>query len=138
MYSKIMVAVDGSENSMRAVEQAAMLAEASGPECQVRLLSVIAIDVYSDMVYDPLEAHGDAQLEKIRPAIELCAKRGVHAEAFLLHGRPAEEIVRVAEDGRADLLVIGSRGLNALQELAIGSVSHKVIKHATCPVLVVK
>ena len=89
MYSKIMVAVDGSENSMRAVEQAAMLAEASGADCTVRLLSVIAIDVYSDMVYDPLEAHGDAQLEKIRPAIELCAQRNVHAEAFLLHGRPA-------------------------------------------------
>ncbi len=138
MYSKIMVAVDGSENSMRAVEQAAMLAEASGPECSVRLLSVIAIDVYSDMVYDPLEAHGDAQLEKVRPAIELCAKRNVHAEAFLLHGRPAEEIIRVANDGNADLLVIGCRGLNTLQELAIGSVSHKVIKHAKCPVLVVK
>ena len=115
-----------------------MLAEASGPECSVRLLSVIAIDVYSDMVYDPLEAHGDAQLEKVRPAIELCAKRNVHAEAFLLHGRPAEEIIRVANDGNADLLVIGCRGLNTLQELAIGSVSHKVIKHAKCPVLVVK
>ena len=83
---------------------------------------------------DPLNP-ANTQMHK---GIDIQAKRGVHAEAFLLHGRPAEEIVRVAEDGRADLLVIGSRGLNALQELAIGSVSHKVIKHATCPVLVVK
>ena len=138
MYSKILVAVDGSDNSMRAVEQAAMLAEASGPETQVRLISVIAIDVYSDMVYDPIQAHGDAQLEKVKPAIELCAQRGVHAEAILLHGRPAEEIIRVCKDAGADLLIIGSRGLNTLQEFAIGSVSHKVIKHVECPVLVVK
>ncbi len=138
LYSKIMVAVDGSENSLRAVEQAAKLANASGPDCDVRLLSVIAIDVYSDMVYDPIEAHGDAQLEKVRPAIELCAQNGVHAEAILLHGRPAEEIIRVCQDGGADLLVMGSRGLNALQELAIGSVSHKVLKHVPCPVLIVK
>ena len=137
MYKHIMVAVDGSDNSMRAVEQAAMLA-AAGEGTKVSILSVINIDVYSDMVYDPIEAHGDAQREKLEPASEIFREAGVEPDIQLLHGRPAEEIIRIVEQGGADLLVIGSRGLNTLQELAIGSVSHKVLKHVTCPTLVVK
>lgn len=138
MYKHIMVAVDGSDNSLRAVEQARMLAEVSGVGVQVDVLSVINIDVYSDMVYDPILAHGDAQKEKIAPAVESFEGAGITPHVELLHGRPAEEIVRYVNNNGADLLVLGSRGLNALQEFAIGSVSHKVLKHAECPVLVVK
>lgn len=137
MYKHIVVAVDGSDNSMRAVEQAIELAKASG-EPQVDVLSVIAIDVYSDMVYDPVKAHGDAQTELVQPALDRFEQEGVKPQLVLLHGRPADEIVRYADKNDADLIVIGSRGLNALQEFAIGSVSHKVIKHSKCPTLVVK
>jgi nucleotide-binding universal stress UspA family protein len=137
MYKHILVAVDGSENSLRAIEQVAEIVGDSS-DIQVDLASVIAIDVYSDMVYDPIEAHGDAQRELIQPALDILAKTGVKANVVLLHGRPADEIIRYAEKEAVDLLVIGSRGLNALQEFAIGSVSHKVIKHSKCPVLVVK
>lgn len=137
MYKHILVAVDGSENSLRAIEQVAEIVGDSS-DIQVDLASVIAIDVYSDMVYDPIEAHGDAQRELIQPALDILGKTGVKANVVLLHGRPADEIIRYAEKEAVDLLVIGSRGLNALQEFAIGSVSHKVIKHSKCPVLVVK
>lgn len=137
MYKHILVAVDGSENSQRAVKQVAELASlVDGAE--VEAVSVIAIDVYSDMVYDPIEAHGDTQRELIEPALKALKESGVEPKITLLHGRPADELIRYAESSEADLLVIGSRGLNALQEFAIGSVSHKVIKHAKCPVLVVK
>ena len=137
MYKHIVVAVDGSENSMRAVDQAVALALA-GEDTKVDLLSVIAIDVYSDMIYDPVKAHGEVQTELIQPAIDKFKEAGIEPEVVLLHGRPADEIVRYANKADADLIVIGSRGLNALQEFAIGSVSHKVIKHSTCPTLVVK
>ena len=137
MYKHIAVAVDGSENSMRAVNQAIDLAKAS-EGAQVDILSVIAIDVYSDMVYDPVKAHGEAQTELVQPALGAFAQAGITPELVLLHGRPADEIVRYANKNGVDLIVIGSRGLNALQEFAIGSVSHKVIKHSTCPTLVVK
>ena len=137
MYKKIAVAVDGSENSMRAVRQAADLA-ALMPGCVVDVLSVIAIDVYSDMVYDPIEAHGETQTELVHPALDLLKQAGVEAKIELVHGRPADEIVRYATRQDIDLVIVGSRGLNALQEFAIGSVSHKVIKHCPCPVLVVK
>ena len=137
MYKRIMVAVDGSENSLRAVDQAAILAGA-GENVQVDILSVINIDVYSDMVYDPILAHGDAQKEKVHPAVEKLESVGAKPQVVLLHGRPAEEITRYVNENDADILVIGSRGLNALQEFAIGSVSHKVLKHVKCPTLVVK
>ncbi len=137
MYKHIVVAIDGSDNSMRALAQAADIAKACDG-VQVDLLSVIAIDVYSDMVYDPIEAHGDSQRELLDPAVRTLKEEGIDPEVVLMHGRPADEIIRYLESSGADLMVIGSRGLNALQQFAIGSVSHKVIKHSKCPVLVVK
>lgn len=48
------------------------------------------------------------------------------------------KIVKYANDQKVDIVVIGSRGLNALQEMVLGSVSHKVMKRAHCPALIVK
>lgn len=137
MYEHIAVAVDGSENAMRAVRNAVELARVNA-DAHVSVLSVIAIDVYSDMVYDPVEAHGDTQKELVEPAIAAFREAGVSPELVLLHGRPADEIIHWVADNDVDVLVVGSRGLNSLQEFAIGSVSHKVMKHVKCPVLVVK
>lgn len=137
MYKNILVAADGSENSLRATEQAAEIASLL-EGVKVELVSVIAIDVYSDMVYDPIEAHGEAQREIIKEALDILTDAEVSHEVVLLHGRPADEIIRYAEESGADLLVMGSRGLGALREFALGSVSHKVLTHAKCPVLVVK
>lgn len=137
MYKNILVAADGSDNSLRATKQAAYIASLEG-DAMVKIVSVIAIDVYSDMVYDPIEAHGEAQREIIKDAARVLADAGVDYEIVLLHGRPADEIVRYAAESEADLLVMGSRGLGALREFALGSVSHKVLTHAKCPVLVVK
>ena len=144
MYSHIAVCVDGSENAMRAVSHAVELAKiglsevSDAPAVTVDLLSVIAVDVYSNMVYDPVAAHGDAQTELVSPAVAAFEEAGIAPNLVLLHGRPAEEIITYVTDNDIDLLVMGSRGLNAFQEFAIGSVSHKVLKHVTCPTLVVK
>ena len=137
MFNHILIAVDGSDNSLRASQQVADMAKLIDG-VRVEAVSVIAIDVYSDMVYDPIKAHGEAQQELIEPAVKILKDASIEPEITLLHGRPADELIRYAEKQEADLLVIGRRGLNALQEFAIGSVSHKVIKHAKCPVLVVK
>lgn len=137
MYKHIAVCVDGSQNAMRATAQAVELAKVC-EDVKVDLLSVIAIDVYADMVYDPVATHGDAQAELVSPAVQAFEEVGVNPELVLLHGRPAEEIINYVEESDVDLLVMGSRGLNAFQEFAIGSVSHKVLKHVKCPALVVK
>lgn len=137
MYKNILIAADGSDNSLRATQQAAGIASLLDGG-KVEIVSVIAIDVYSDMVYDPIEAHGEAQREIIKDASQILTDAGVDHDIVLLHGRPADEIIRYAEESGTDLLVIGSRGLGALREFALGSVSHKVLTHAKCPVLVVK
>lgn len=138
MYKKILIAADGSDNSLRATRQAADIASLIGDGVKVEIVSVIAIDVYSDMVYDPIEAHGEAQREIIRSASDILDDAGIDCDIVLLHGRPADEIIRYADESGADLLVMGSRGLGALREFALGSVSHKVLTHVKCPVLVVK
>lgn len=137
MYKHILVAVDGSENSVRATHEAANIAKLIG-DVKVELISVISVDVYSDMVYDPIEAHGEAQREVISSAANVLEAAGIDHDIVLMHGRPADVIISYAADNDVDLVVIGSRGLNALQEFALGSVSHKVITHCKCPVLVVK
>lgn len=65
-------------------------------------------------------------------------QRGLPATSLLADGYPAEEIIRVAERQRADLVVLGSRGLTALKRILFGSVSRKVARHASCSVLVVR
>jgi nucleotide-binding universal stress UspA family protein len=69
---------------------------------------------------------------------EKAVKAGVRYETKILHGEPGPEIVKYANENKVDLIVLGSRGLNALQELVLGSVSHKVAKRAHCPVMIVK
>lgn len=66
------------------------------------------------------------------------AQRGLPAASLLADGNPAEEIIRVAERQRADLIVLGARGLTGLTRILLGSVSRKVARHASCSVLVVR
>jgi nucleotide-binding universal stress UspA family protein len=63
---------------------------------------------------------------------------GRPADRRVVHGDPAIEICRVAEEGRFDLVVIGSHGSGFLKRVVLGSVSHHVAHHAPCPVLVVR
>jgi len=66
------------------------------------------------------------------------ASEGVVNEAHLREGRADEEIVVLAEELGADLIVIGSRGLGGLRRVLVGSVSDSVVRHAHCPVLVAR
>ena len=56
----------------------------------------------------------------------------------IAHGIPAEKVVEVANSGDYQAVILGSRGLNSLQEMVLGSVSHKVAKRSEIPVIIVK
>ena len=62
----------------------------------------------------------------------------VNYKTTVLRGTPGPEIVKYANEQKVDLVIIGSRGLNSLQEMVLGSVSHKVMKRVNCPALIVK
>lgn len=79
-----------------------------------------------------------ARQRKIAPVEQVLKEANVSYQTTILKGLPGPEIVRYANEQQVDLVVIGSRGLNSLQEMVLGSVSHKVMKHVQCPALIVK
>jgi len=101
---------------------------------------------YISLVYvvDPDEAlmenldQNSKHRAKLQPVEDVLRKAGARFGTILLEGKPGSTIVEYANKHEFDLVVIGSRGLNSLQEFVLGSVSHKVAKRAECPVLIVK
>jgi len=139
MYNNMLLAVDGSENSLRATQEAIKIASLV-KEC---IIEVVVVVDFSQSKNDVLHAHGKEELELSRrrklSSIEEKLKLGnVSYKIKILRGDPGETIVDYANKGTFDLVIIGSRGLNILQEMVLGGVSHKVAKRVQCPVLIVK
>ena len=139
MFNKILLASDGSNNSLRACDRAIEMAK-----CKVD--SIIEVVYVIDLNTSKQEAlhHMDAgviQLEReqrMQLTVEKIKASGVNSNTTILHGEPGPTLVKYANDQDFDLVVIGSRGLNSLQEMVLGSVSHKVAKRVQCPVMIVK
>ncbi len=77
----------------------------------------------------------DEHLNVMRMALE---GQGLHVITRIEYGSPAAQIVRVAEDERVDLIVMGAQGMTAMEELLVGSVTYEVVRRATVPVLIEK
>jgi nucleotide-binding universal stress UspA family protein len=86
-------------------------------------------------ISDQLEGSAERELPKIAEADE-CA--GLNVEEVIAHGDAASEIVRVARERGVDLIVIASHGRTGLGRMLFGSTAESVVRHAPCPVLVVK
>jgi nucleotide-binding universal stress UspA family protein len=138
MFKQIVVAADGSEHSMKAVEKTIELAK--DRDTKVFVVYVVDGSTSKADVLDSWDSLGISEKRNKRlAAIEQQAKaENINYEVKIIRGEPAYAIVQFAHSIEADLIVIGSRGLNQLQQLVLGSVSHKVMKRATCPVLIMK
>ncbi|GKU85094.1 MULTISPECIES: universal stress protein [Niallia] len=139
MYNNILLAVDGSEHSRRAAKEAVKIASIS-KESTVKIVYVVD---FSKARTEVLHAHNGEELEVARkkrliPIEEILESNKIKFSIQLLHGEPGPTIVEYANKGSYDIVIIGSRGLNSLQEMVLGSVSHKVVKRVVCPVLIVK
>src|SRR5215216_5702054 len=129
--SRILVAVDGSENADRAFEYAAYMAK----QCEVEQLFIInVIEEFGrsirawekrDSFVKELEQNSKELLEKYRSKAQ--------SQAFT-----TVKVLRAAEKGEVDTIVVGRRGLSTASELLLGSVSHNVIHNAACPVVIVR
>lgn len=136
---KIAVAIDGSDNALRAAKHAITLAH-HFPGAQ---LEFIYVKDYNKAKDERLLSQSEESLvlkrqQKIDPVLELAHDAGVKAKMTILKGTPSHEIIKYVNDEAMDQLIIGSRGLSTFQEMVLGSVSHKVMKHVNCPVTVVK
>jgi nucleotide-binding universal stress UspA family protein len=135
--TKILLATDGSEEAELAVQSAAQLANDTGSELHVVLVgpsTVTAVGLVGSQPDVDREAKGslEAQVEKAKAA------GGMVAQSHFRVGRPDHEIVTLAEEIGAGLIVMASRGLGGIKRALMGRVSSSVVRHAHCPVLVVR
>lgn len=139
MYEKILLAADGSDNSVRAAEQAANIASLSDDAT----VEIVYVMDYSKSKREVLHSQSSETLEQDRrknlwPIEVLLREANVTYKLTMLHGDPGPTLVEYVNKMSCSMLIIGSRGLNTLQEMVLGSVSHKVAKRVNCPVLIVK
>jgi nucleotide-binding universal stress UspA family protein len=139
--AKILLATDGSEEATLATQTATDLGERTGSELHVVHVGEIPPTHYPDRygyraLYkeDEREARQllEAQIEKMKAA------GATVAQAHLRIGRADEEVVVLADELGVDLIAMGSRGLGGVRRALMGSVSDSVVRHAHCPVLVVR
>jgi nucleotide-binding universal stress UspA family protein len=145
----ILVAIDGSESSMNAVDYAINLARKEN-NARLILLNVLSVDtvkkVASSFVVAPTyglneyEEHKKAVLEWLDSVREKCEKEGIQAMTEVVGGPfpVISSIINYAESENVDLIVVGTRGNSGLKKLLLGSVASGVVTYAHCPVLVVK
>jgi nucleotide-binding universal stress UspA family protein len=136
---KMVVAYDGSDHGDRALERALGIA---GPDDELVIVSAARRATLSHdpaggaSAVDPIESEWAREnLDKARSRLAGAAPTVRTVEA---HGDPADAVVRQANDENADLIVVGTRGLNVAQRALLGSVSTKIVHHASCDVLVVR
>ena len=139
MYKHILLASDGSENAVRAAKEAVKIAS-SNPESIIDVVYVVDFDQSkSDVLHSSSnEAMELERRKKNSKVLQFLNEANSNYKTTILHGKPGLEIVKYANEQKVDLVVIGSRGLNTLQEMVLGSVSHKVMKRVNCPALIVK
>jgi len=134
---KILVAVDGSENSAFALEQALSMADA----CNSILYAITVIDAYPKQIEGTPGAKEQMQkeAEAILQKVEAKAKEMNIAVKTAVHwGRhPHEAILNECKEKGADLIILGTHGRTGLKKFFMGSVAQKVIGYTRCPVMVV-
>jgi nucleotide-binding universal stress UspA family protein len=133
---RITLATDGSDASAKTLEFVRTKFQpdqSTGKGGRVPIhVSVIHVMPFSN--YQELKEARKLLEQSVRTLIQA----GFTAEAVCLPGKPAEEIMKVAAKQHADLIVMGAQGLGAIARFLLGSVSTRVVQHATCSVLVVR
>jgi nucleotide-binding universal stress UspA family protein len=132
---KILVGYDGSGEAKRALEWAAKLHRAE-PGSSITVIGVAPALDAAPRIPDAVDPTSDLPLHE-RQLAEATSILAAPAETVLRVGRPAEEILDTADEGDFDLVVLGHRGMGAARRFLMGSVSERVVRHATRPVLVV-
>lgn len=151
MIKKVLVAIDGSENSDRALDFALDLAEKY--VAGVTVLNVSESPAIGAVTLEPTEPTAYAGVtvnfykdlqsfheEILRKAVNRARefKPNVAVSSKLREGNAASEIVAEAKEGGFDIIVVGHKGLGRVKELFLGNISEKVAHLASCPVVIVR
>lgn len=138
MYAKILVATDGSENAVMAVEHAAEVARLAG-STEVLIVHVCPACT-ADL--DPDDKNRELAEVIVQDAGKVITEAGIPVRTRVeIDASPdltGNALVDIASEEEVDLIVIGSRGLSEFKGMLLGSISNKVLQKAHCPVLVIK
>jgi nucleotide-binding universal stress UspA family protein len=141
MYERILVPIDGSEPSKRALSHAVKLAKVHGSKLMViSVVEELKLPFGAQYMLYANESHQElirATLESINKEITAITQKelDIEIEGEIFEGSPASTILKQSKD--YDLIVIGKQGMRLLEELVMGSVTNKVVNSATIPVTVV-
>ena len=141
-YTNVLVAYDGSDLSMKALNEVMTMAK-ENPALQIDVVTALnpTAQISSAVVYASIlnELRKEAVDLLKEVSDELNEQLPNHVvRTMVLEGNPGNEIVKYADEHERDLIIMGSRGLNGLREWFLGSVSHAVLQRSHCPVLIIK
>jgi nucleotide-binding universal stress UspA family protein len=139
LFNKILIATDGSKYTQGAIRKGIEIARLH----KAKVYALYVIDTRAlitsngmpapENIYTILQDEGRDAVQQVKDAAG-----GVDVEPVVLSGHPSSVIVKFAKEHGVDLIVTGTLGKSGIEELLLGSVADKVIRTATCPVLVVK
>lgn len=135
---KMLVGYDGSDEARRALDWAANLArELDGSS--VTVISIAPTLEAAPPIADAVDPSSDVDRHRTQAeeAAARLAAADVQAEVLVRAGNPAEEILNAADERSFDVILVGHKGISATRRFLMGSVSERVVRHATHPVLVV-
>lgn len=137
---RILFATDGSRWAQEAERYACSLASSWGASLTV--MSVLEFPPGMNPQYPVNQLYlGELMKQTTKELVDLKARateRGLAVETRVTNGIPSEEVLRAAEAGDADLIVVGTRGKSGLEHVVLGSTAERVIRMAPCPVLAVR
>lgn len=150
MYKKILLPTDGSENSKRAAKHAIKLADAGKANIiilyvieefttQTGVLPISSVPVACENLCEELENQGKAIIGGIEKEIqEVCpGDCDISLTPIIRDGKPYLEILKVMEDEDVDLVIMGASGRHGLDRVILGSVTERVIRESTRPVMII-
>jgi nucleotide-binding universal stress UspA family protein len=145
VFTRIVVGTDGSETAGEAVRQAVDLAKLAG--ATLSIVSAYAPIPERRVKDQQREAPADVQYEigpreDVNLVLDAAAadarKEGIEVQTHPVEGDPAEAILNVAEETKADLIVVGNKGMTGARRFLLGSVPNNISHHAPCSVMVVR
>jgi nucleotide-binding universal stress UspA family protein len=139
MFTRILHANDGSEHAFTALALALKIARQSGAE--LHMISVEEIDYLPETMGDIREETGVAARRfhgALNRARSMAEESQVKLKTHVVAGHPVRDIVGLARDLKADLVVVGASGHSALYDRMVGSRADRIVHLAPCPVLVVR
>lgn len=145
MFTRIVVGTDGSETAAEAVRQAVDLAKLAGAQLSI-------VSAYEPVSERRLQGeqqgvpadiqHAVGPREDVNLTLDSAAavarQEGIEVQTHPVEGNPAEAILSVAEETKADLIVVGNKGMTGARRFLLGSVPNNVSHHAPCSVIIVR